>query len=63
MAVVKIATIQRWAGHSGDEKPHDPPPPEGSEFHVVDTGEQWVWHNGMWVEDQRMIYAVRSAAS
>jgi hypothetical protein len=66
MAVVKIATIQRWAGHSGDLKPgdlpDDPNPPEGSGFHAVDTGDEYVYHYGMWEPDLRLARAVQIAA-
>lgn len=60
MTVCLEATIQRWNGASTDAKPDDAP--EGSTFHAVDTGEKYIFHNDMWVEDLRDIYAIRAAA-
>ena len=60
MTVVLETTKQRWNGASIDEKPTDAP--EGSEYHAVDTGEKYIFHNGMWVEDLRDIYAIKAAA-
>lgn len=57
MTVCLIGTIQRFAGYSTDEKPSDVP--EGSTFHSVDTGEEFIYHNGMWIQDLRNIYALR----
>lgn len=56
MTVRKQASIERWNGHSSDEKPTTAP--EGSEFHAVDTGEEFIFHNGMWVQDLRRINAI-----
>lgn len=33
-------------------------PPEGSTFHAVDTGAQYIYHDGGWAEDLRLIYAL-----
>jgi len=60
MAVCLETTKQRWNGASMDEKPTDAP--EGSEFHAVDTGEEFIFHNGMWVQDLRKINAIKMAA-
>lgn len=59
MTVTLVATIQRFQGLSTDAKPTDPP--EGSTFHSVDTGEQWVFYNGMWELDLRLIAALQDA--
>ena len=56
MAIVLQTNIMRWNGHSSDEKPTSAP--EGSEFHAVDTGEEFIFHNGMWVQDLRRINAI-----
>lgn len=56
MTICAINTIKRWAGHSSDEKPSSNVP-EGSTLHIVDTGEEYVYHNGMWIQDLRRIYA------
>ena len=57
---VRLETIkQRWNGLSTDEKPEEAP--EGSEFHAVDTGEEFIYHNGMWEQDMRKINAIKMA--
>ena len=58
MAIKKIATISRWAGAASDIKPSSGVP-EGSTFHCVDTGDEYVYHNGMWVEDLRLKNALK----
>lgn len=57
MAVTLEVTIKKWHGHSSDEKPSSSVP-EGSTFHAVDTGEVYIYHNGMWIEDLRFSYAL-----
>jgi hypothetical protein len=59
MSVCMMATIKKWNGFSGDEKPSTDVP-EGSTFHAVDTGEEYIYHNGMWEQDMRLIYALRA---
>ena len=54
-----ISRVQNYHGLSTDEKPDEPS--EGSTFHAVDTGEQYVFFDGSWEPDLRMIYAVRQA--
>jgi hypothetical protein len=61
MTVFLETTIQRWNGHSSDDKPSSSVL-EGSTFHAVDTGEEFIYHNNMWVQDLRRIYAIRQAA-
>jgi len=56
MAVSLITTIQRFQGLSTDTKPTAPP--EGSTFHAVDTGEQYIYYDGTWEQDLRLIYAL-----
>lgn len=60
MAEKLIATIKRWHGLSTDDKPLADVP-EGSTFHDVDTGEQWIFYDGTWERDLRMIHALREA--
>jgi len=48
-----------YMGLSTDTKPSDAP--EGSTFHAVDTGAQYVYFDGTWEEDLRKIYALREA--
>lgn len=43
-------------GLSTDEKPMDVQ--NGATLHIVDTGAQYVFHDGGWVEDLRQIYAL-----
>jgi len=57
MAVKSIATIQRFQGLSIDIKPTNPP--EGSTFHAIDTGEEYVYHDGTWEQDLRLIAALQ----
>lgn len=59
MSMCIEATIKKWNCHSSDDKPSSGVP-EGSMLHLVDTGEVYIYHNGMWVEDLRLIYALRS---
>ena len=50
---VKLATkTKRYTGVSSDVKP-DSDVTEGSTFHYVDTGEKYIFHNGMWENDLR----------
>jgi len=61
MTVCLETTIQRWNGASTDAKPSTDVK-EGSTFHAVDTGEEFVYHNDEWVQDFRRINAIRLAA-
>lgn len=60
MAVSLVATIQRFQAISGDDLPSSPP--EGSTCHVIDTGEELVFHGGTWEADLRRIFALQNAA-
>jgi len=60
MTVCLESTKQRWNGAAADAKPTTAS--EGSEFHAVDTGEEFIYHNGMWVQDLRKINAIKMAA-
>lgn len=53
------ATNNKFASHSGDERPTDVD--EGATLHLVDTGEELIFHNGGWVQDLRIINAIRMA--
>lgn len=59
MAIILISSIQRWQGHSLDEKP--PTAPEGSYLHCVDSGDEWIFHNDGWVRDYRRAAAIKLA--
>jgi len=60
MAVKLMTTIYRWNGLSTDSKPSSAIT-EGSTFHCVDTGKQYIYHNGMWEEDLRLVWAIKNA--
>jgi hypothetical protein len=51
-------TITRWTGISSDIKPASGVP-EGSTYHYVDTGEDYVYTNGMWEDDLRLRNALK----
>ncbi len=57
MTVCLEATIKRWNGQSGDMVTITDAP-EGSTFHAVDTGAKYIFHDGGWAEDLRLIYAL-----
>ncbi|MCE5336823.1 MAG: hypothetical protein LLG06_19775 [Desulfobacteraceae bacterium] len=44
---------------SSDQFP--PVAADGSTLHIVDTGAQYIAHDGGWDEDLRLIYALRKA--
>ena len=58
MAVQLMTTIYRWNGISSDAKP-DSGVTEGSTWHSVDTGEEYIYHNGMWEDDLRLRNALK----
>lgn len=60
MSVKLVTTIQRFHGLSSDAKPDSPP--EGSTLHLVDTGEQYIYFDGTWEPDLRLIYAIQEAS-
>lgn len=58
MAVKLITTIQRFDGLSTDIKPTAPP--EGSTYHSIDTGDEYIFHDGIWEQDLRLIMALHA---
>jgi hypothetical protein len=50
--------ITRWTGVSSDIKPSSGVP-EGSTYHYIDTGEKYIYHNGMWEEDLSLRNALK----
>ena len=58
MAVVEVTATRHWQILSSDSKPAGT---NGSTVHVVDTGEQFISHNGIWEEDLRLVYAIKQA--
>ena len=57
MAVKDVTTTRGYIGLSSDDKPAAAP--DGSTFHCVDTGEQYVFYDGTWEADLRLIYALQ----
>ena len=51
-------TGKRWQGQDGDHVLMTGID-EGATFHAVDTGAQYVYHDGGWAEDLRAIYAAQ----
>jgi hypothetical protein len=61
MTVIRVQEYKKcFIGHSSDAKPTDVN--DGAEFHVIDTGEEYVFFDGMWVQDLRKINAIKMAA-
>jgi hypothetical protein len=58
MAVKMVATINRYQGLSTDALPESPP--EGSTFHAIDTGEEYIYYDGTWEQDLRLITALKA---
>lgn len=58
--MARIIEVQKYQGFSSELKPENPG--EGSEYHVIDTGEEFVFFNGMWEQDLRRINAIQKAA-
>ena len=58
MALTLIGTIQRFQCLSTDDKPLTVP--EGSELHIIDTGELYIFHDGMWEPDLRLTRALEN---
>jgi len=66
MTVCLETVIQRWNGLSTDDKPITTATvtvSEGSTFHAIDTGEEFIYHNDMWAQDLRRINAIKMAAA
>ncbi len=60
MTLKAVESINRWNCVSSDDFP-DTGIQEGSTIHVIDTGEEKIYHNGMWEDDLRRINAERIA--
>ena len=60
MSVELITEPQRYIGLSTDDWHENAP--EGSTLHLVDTGETYIFHNGMWEYDLRLITALGMAS-
>lgn len=60
MACLRIIEVAHFQGVSSDVKPEGAV--NGSTFHIVDTGEKYICHDGQWVEDLSLIYALTQAS-
>ena len=58
MAVVNATSDQLYQGLSSDPKPTGAG--NGALFHVVDTGEVYVFHDGTWTPDLRLTRALKN---
>jgi hypothetical protein len=58
MAMVAATSDQRYQGLSSDEWPTGAS--NGAMLHIVDTGEQFVFHDGQWFIDLRVIYPYKA---
>lgn len=52
-------THTRFQGLSTDTKPLDVD--DGATFHAVDTGEHYIFHDGMWEIDLTLVRALKTA--
>lgn len=59
MTTKLVAVIQRFQGLSTDDKPTNVP--EGSTFHAIDTGQEFVFYDGGWEIDLRKVNAIKMA--
>lgn len=60
MAKQLISGDRKWLCLSSDPLETDNVD-AGSEMHIVDTGEQYIFFDGAWVPDLRSIYARKAA--
>ena len=58
MTILQQTTINRFNVVSSDAFP-DSGIREGSTIHVIDTGEEFIYHDGTWQQDLRRIFALR----
>jgi hypothetical protein len=58
MAIKLQSKTQHWNVLSSDAFPGTAIT-EGSTIHVIDTGEEYIYHDGTWEQDMRRIYASR----
>jgi hypothetical protein len=56
MAIEKVTQKGLLTGLSTDDKPTSAP--QGMTLHCVDTGEEWVFYDGMWTLDLRRARAL-----
>jgi len=59
MAFLTVIGEQQYIGLSTENLPENAP--NGSTFHMVDTGETYIFSNGMWESDMRLTTALKMA--
>lgn len=59
MAFLRVETNDQFIGASSDVKPNAT---EGATLHIIDTGEEYIFHDGMWMQDLRRIYALQQVS-
>lgn len=60
MAKQLISGDREWLCNSSDPLETDNVG-AGSTMHIVDTGEQYIFYDGTWEPDRRLIYAIKAA--
>lgn len=58
MATKNVTASNDLQGYSSDEKPNAA---DGTLYHVIDTGDVYVCHEGNWQKDLRMARAISDA--
>ena len=59
MAMRQIdATGKHWQGFSSDDMPTGVD--DGTKVHLLDEGEVYIYHDGTWEQDLRLIAALRA---
>lgn len=59
MAYYQASSKVNYIGESSDIKPTTCN--EGASFYEINTGVRWLYHDGKWIEDISMIYALSQA--
>lgn len=58
MALKLIREVQSFIGVSSDPFPGTAD--DGAILHIIDTGEEYIFHDGKWERDMRLITALRA---
>lgn len=61
MTVINVTHGEQYIGLSTETKPVTCN--EGSTYHSIDTGEEWIFYDGMWELDLRKINAIKMAVT
>jgi len=59
--IKRVQEAQHFQGLSSDIKPDSPN--DGSTLHIIDTGEHYVFHDGVWAFDLTLIKAIQLSAT